>query len=73
MVDTEANFTEPEAAKHLKVSRITLQRRRLAGEIAFYRIGSRVVYSTAHLQDFLARQERNGTSSRLDHSAKGAA
>jgi hypothetical protein len=50
------NFTEPEAAKHLKVSRITLQRRRLAGEIAFFRIGARVVYSTAHLDDFLARR-----------------
>lgn len=52
-------FTEAEAAQLLKVSRITLQRARLRGEIAFCRIGGcRVIYTRKHLEDYLAQQER---------------
>lgn len=52
-------FTEPEAAKWLKVSRITLQRIRLRGEIAFSRIGgTRVIYTAQHLSDFLKSREK---------------
>lgn len=53
------NFTEPEAAFWLKVSRITLQRARLRGEIAFSRIGGcRVIYTRKHLEDYLISRER---------------
>lgn len=53
------NFTEAEAAKWLKVSRITLQRARLRGEITFSRIGGcRVIYTRRHLEDYLTKRER---------------
>jgi len=53
------NFTEIEAAKWLKVSRITLQRIRLRNEIAFSRVGgTRVIYTLKHLEDYLASRER---------------
>jgi hypothetical protein len=53
------NFTEVEAAKWLKVSRITLQRIRLRNEIAFSRVGgTRVIYTLKHLEDYLASRER---------------
>lgn len=55
---TPNNFTEPEAAQWLKVSRITLQRARIRGEIAFCRIGGiRVIYTRKHLEDYLKSRE----------------
>lgn len=52
-------FTEKEAAKLLKVSRITLQRVRLGGGISFSRVGSsRVVYTQKNLTDYLTARER---------------
>lgn len=52
-------FTEPEAAKFLRLSRQTLQRIRLRGEIAFCRVGgTRVVYTRQHLDAYLASRER---------------
>jgi len=52
-------FTEPEAANWLRVSRITLQRIRLRGEISFSRVGgTRVVYTIKNLTDYLASCER---------------
>ena len=52
-------LTESEAAQQLRVSRITLQRARLAGKISFVRIGgSRVFYTLQHIQDYLDAQTR---------------
>jgi len=52
-------YTEIEAAECLRVSRITLQRIRLRGEIAFSRVGgSRVVYTSKNLTDYLATREQ---------------
>ena len=52
-------FTEAEAAKLLKISRVTLQRIRLRGEIAFARIGgTRVIYTNKHLEAYLHFRER---------------
>ena len=52
-------FTEPEAAAWLKVSRITLQRARLRGEIAFARVGGcRVIYTRRQIEDYLNARER---------------
>lgn len=53
------NFTEPEAARWLKISRVTLQRIRLRGEIGFVRVGgTRVVYRLDDLVRYLAAHER---------------
>ncbi len=58
-VVTPQVFNEPEAASWLRVSRVTLQRIRLRGEIAFTRIGgTRVVYTLKQLTDYLAAHER---------------
>ena len=52
-------FTEHEAAAWLKVSRITLQRARLRGEIAFARVGGcRVIYTRRQIEDYLNSRER---------------
>ena len=51
-------FTEAEAAALLKVSRITLQRLRLAGEISYSRVGNQVRYVARNLTDFLSSRER---------------
>ena len=56
-------LSESEAALKLGLSRITLQRARKRGELGFYKIGRRVVYSiNNHLVAFLNRLERNSTS-----------
>ncbi len=55
----EPLMNEKEAAKFLGVSRITLLRKRNLGEIAFFRIGFRVLYSKEkHLLPFLEKCER---------------
>ncbi len=51
------SYSEKEAADFLGVAYITLLRKRLAGEIGFYRYGTRVVYSRLHLEDFQQRCE----------------
>jgi excisionase family DNA binding protein len=50
-------ISEQEAARRCGVSRITLLRARKAGRIGFYRIGTRVLFSQQHIQDFLASVE----------------
>ena len=54
----EKNLSEREAAERLGVSRLTLWRARQRGEIAFLRIGRRVLYSNAHIVAFEERHER---------------
>lgn len=52
-------YTEKEAAGLLKVSRITLQRLRIRGQIAFSRIGgTRVLYTHQDLLDYIALRKR---------------
>lgn len=60
-------MSEAEAARRCGVSRITLLRMRRAGKIAFYRIGTRVLFSESHISDFLNRVERKA------NTRKGAA
>jgi excisionase family DNA binding protein len=50
-------LSEPQAAVRCGVSRITLLRMRKAGRIRFYRIGTRVLFSQTHIQEFLASVE----------------
>ena len=51
-------LSEPEASSVLGISKITLQRKRKDGSISFYRVGSRVLYSPNHLQEYLAKCEQ---------------
>jgi excisionase family DNA binding protein len=50
-------LSEYEAAKRCGVSRITLLRMRKAGRIRFYRIGTRILFSQAQIDEFLASVE----------------
>jgi excisionase family DNA binding protein len=55
----EPSMNEVEAAKFLGISRMTLLRKRNAGEIGFYRVGFRVLYSKEkHLIPFLETCEK---------------
>jgi excisionase family DNA binding protein len=51
-------LSEQEAARRCGVSRITLLRARKAGRIRFYRIGTRVLFSQAQIDAFLASVEQ---------------
>ncbi len=51
----QQHLGEREAAKRIGVSRITLLRKRQQGEIGYYRIGKRVIYSHKQLCDFLSQ------------------
>ncbi len=55
----EPLISEKEAAKFLGVSRITLLRKRKLGDVAFFRIGYRVLYSKEkHLLPLLEKCEQ---------------
>lgn len=56
---TEPLINEIEAAKFLGISRMTLLRKRNAGEIGFYQVGHRILYSKEkHLIPFLEQCEK---------------
>jgi hypothetical protein len=56
---TEPLLSEPDAAKFLGISKMTLLRNRNAGGIGFFRVGFRVLYSKEkHLVPFLKERER---------------
>lgn len=57
-MENPKNLSEREAAGRLGVSRLTLWRARQRGEIAFLRIGRRVLYSESHIREFELRHER---------------
>lgn len=53
----EAVLTEAEAAKFLKIARITLRRARLRGDIDYSLAGLRkVVYRTTDIQNYLLKR-----------------
>lgn len=58
--DNHNLMSEKQAAARLGISRITLLRAREAGRIRCFRIGTRVLYNQAQLNDFLATCERKG-------------
>jgi hypothetical protein len=56
----EPLLSETEAAKFLGISKMTLLRKRNGGEIKFFRVVFRVLYSKEkHLVPFLGKCERN--------------
>lgn len=59
-------LSEKQAAERLGVARITLLRAREAGRIWFFRIGTRVLYCTEQLTEFLEGCERNRPKQRRD-------
>ncbi len=57
----EQLLNEKQAANAMGISRITLLRKRNLGEIGFYRIGFRILYSwEKHLVPFLEKCEQVG-------------
>ena len=51
-------FTTKEAARFLRTSSITLWRERKAGNIAFHRVASKIVYTRQDLESYLERNKR---------------
>ena len=51
-------YTKEEAAEILHVSAITVHRQIKAGKLGSYRLGSRVLISPRHIDDYLTRCER---------------
>lgn len=52
-------FDEPELARRLKVSPKTVYRRRVKGEIPFYRIGNLIRYDDRCYERILEKSRRN--------------
>ena len=52
-------FTEKEASKFLKVSKVTLKKWRDEGRIKFHRIGSRIRYKKSELLEAMHKSQNN--------------
>jgi excisionase family DNA binding protein len=52
------NITEEEFARAVGISRVTVWRLRRAGKLAHYKVGTRVLYSPRHIEEFLASCEK---------------
>jgi excisionase family DNA binding protein len=53
-------LSEKEAAAYIGISVSTLKRKRYSGEVTYYRIGNRILYSPdKHLDLFLRQCEQN--------------
>jgi len=55
--ELERNVTDKEAQEITGLSRQTLYRKRVNGELHFYQFGKKVLYSPTHIRDFLSRHE----------------
>lgn len=55
--ELERNMTEKEAEELLNLSRQTLYRKRMSGELHYYQCGKKVLYSPKHIKDFLLKCE----------------
>lgn len=57
---TQEIYSINEAAKYLRISRVTLYRIRESGKISFRRIGAgRIVFTQNDLKEYLKRQKTN--------------
>jgi len=59
MSEQRATMSEREFAKAVGLSRVTLWRLRLKGLVPHYRVGTRILYSQQHIEQFLKAHERN--------------
>lgn len=59
MDNENLTIDEREAASILKLSVMTLKRARKSGDLEFFRVGRRILYSQEHLKNFLSRNEEN--------------
>lgn len=66
-------ITEDEAAKALGISKATLFRLRKTGEIRFYRIRDRVLFSHSQVEEFLSKAEQQGEGSAMLAAGGGQA
>lgn len=64
----EKRYTEKETADLLGVSKMTVRRKREAGELRFYKIGARIIISDAQIVEFLERSEQNKPESATTQS-----
>ncbi len=55
-------FTEIEAARYLRISRTTLWRERVKGNIAFRRSASKLIYTRDDLERYIERNKREAFS-----------
>lgn len=55
----KATMSEREFAKAVGLSRVTIWRLRLKGLVPHYQIGSRILYSQQHIDQFLKAHEKN--------------
>lgn len=46
-------YTDQEASAYLRISQITLWRLRKAGKISFHRMGSKIIYTSDDLENYL--------------------
>ncbi len=53
-------LTDREAASYLRSSQVTLWRLRRDGILPFHRVASKILYRRSDLENFLARNQRNG-------------
>lgn len=60
MAETNDLLTNAEAAKFLRLSRLTLWRLRKRGELPFVRLATKLLFRRADLIAFIERNQRNG-------------
>ena len=65
-------LSEPEAARVLGISSLTLRRARKRGEISFLQIGRRILYSSDHINQYLAFVERRKSKHQIDNAKEGS-
>lgn len=58
MSEQKATMTEAEFAKAVGISRVTLWRMRLKGQLPHYKLGKRILYGQHHVEEFLKAHER---------------
>ncbi|CAN5564151.1 hypothetical protein BH10ACI1_BH10ACI1_10850 [soil metagenome] len=51
-------YTDKEASIFLRISQVTLWRERKAGRISFHRAASKIIYTSADLEEYLERTKR---------------
>lgn len=51
-------FTDREASAYLRISQMTLWRERRSRRISFHRLGGKIIYTAADLEEYLANTKQ---------------